>query len=375
MTTRKVLLVANTDWYLYRFRLPLAHYLSENGFLVKLVSPPGPYTSQITEMGIEWLEWKVNRQGISPISEFQSLSHLKKIYRTENPDIVHHHTIKPVLYGSYVARNSGIKATINSITGSGYVFMSRDLKAQMLKPFVREFYKIALNSQNCAVIFENPDDQADFIRHGLLKPDQAWLVRSVGVDVNAFTPKPEPSGAPVVTMASRMLWDKGVGVFIEAARLLKERLPVRMVLVGRPDPGNPASVPAEQLNAWDTEGVVDWLGWQDNIAEIYANSNIVVLPSFFEGLPVTLIEAAACGRALIASDIPGCREVVTPGVNGLLTSPGDPISLANAIEKMVLDPDLRRAMGIASRERAVNEFSTEVVNRQILKIYRSVLGN
>lgn len=373
MTPKKVLLVANTDWYLYRFRLRLAQYLSENGFWVKLVSPPGLYVSRLTEMGFEWLEWKIDRQRIYPFSEIRSLIRLKEIYRSENPEIVHHHTIKPVLYGSYVARKTGVKATINSITGSGYVFMSRDFKARILKPFVRVFYKIAFNSKNCAVIFENPDDQADFIRQGLLKPDQTWLVRSVGVDITDFTPRPEPSGEPVVTMASRMLWDKGVGVFVEAARLLKERLAVRMVLVGMPDPGNPASVSFEQLETWASEGIVEWLGWQEDMALVYANSNIIVLPSFFEGLPVTLIEAAACGRALIASDIPGCREVVNPGVNGLLTVPGDPVSLADAVEKMILNPDLRKAMGIASRERAVNEFSTEVVNRQTLEIYLKVL--
>jgi glycosyltransferase involved in cell wall biosynthesis len=373
MSRPKVLLVANTDWYLYRFRVPLAKFLMDRGFLVKMVSPSGPYATRFTEMGFEWLEWKVERQGISPLRELQSINHLKKIYRSEQPDIVHHHTIKPVLYGSYAARELGVKAIINSITGSGYVFMSNESKARLLRPLVLRLYKNWLNSPRTAVIFENPDDQDDFIRRGLIRPEQAWLVKGVGVDVTAFKPAPEPNGVPVVAMASRILWDKGVGVFVEAARLLKNRLPVRMVLAGLPDPDNPSSVPGDQLEAWSKENIVEWIGWQDDIAGLYAQSNIVALPSFYEGLPTSLIEAAACGRALIASDIRGCREVVEHGVNGLLVKPGDPMALAKAIEELVTDQDLRTKMGIASREKAVKTFSIDVVNQKTLEIYHHYL--
>ena len=373
MSRPKLLLVANTDWYLYRFRVPLAEFLMDQGFLVKMVSPSGPYVSRFTEMGFEWLEWKVERKGISPLRELQSINHLKMIYRSEQPDIVHHHTIKPVLYGSYAARELGIKAIINSITGSGYVFMSNDSKARLLRPLVLRLYKNWLNSPRCAVIFENPDDRDDFIQRGLIRPEQAWLVKGVGVDVTAFKPAPEPNGVPVVAMASRILWDKGVGVFVEAARLLKNRLPVRMVLAGLPDPDNPSSVPGGQLEAWSKENIVEWIGWQDDIAGLYAQSNIVALPSFYEGLPTSLIEAAACGRALIASDIRGCREVVEHGVNGLLVKPGDPMALAKAIEELVSNQDLRTKMGITSREKAVKTFSIEVVNQKTLEIYHHYL--
>lgn len=370
----KVLLVANTDWYLYRFRLSLAQYLADHGCLVKCVSPAGPFVTKLRENGFEWLEWKVGRQSIGPLHEWNSMSRLMKIYQAEKPDVVHHHTIKPVLYGSSSARKLGIKAIINSITGSGYVFMSSDLKARVLRPVINAFYKQALKSPNCGVIFENPEDQTEFVARGLINQEQTWLVRSVGVDIQKFSPTPEPDGIPVVTLASRMLWDKGVGVFVDAARRLKSRLPVRMVLVGTSDPGNPSSIPVETLEKWAAEGVVEWVGWQEDIARVYSHSNIVVLPSFFEGLPTGLIEGAASGRALIASDIRGCREVITSGENGLLVTPGDPDSLADSIEKLASNPALRHQMGIASRMRAVQEFSAEVVNQRTFAIYQKYLG-
>lgn len=375
MTNPKVLLVANTDWYLFRFRLPLAKHLLKMGFSVKFVSPKGPFVPRLTDKGFQWIEWQVGRQSTSPAKEWRALRQLKEIYISEQPTVVHHHTIKPVLYGSYLAQQVGVEAIINSITGSGYVFMSKNLKARLLKPLVLVLYKKALSSSKCAVIFENPEDQADFVKRRLIRPEQTWLVRSVGVDVEKFLPSVEPTGTPVVTLASRMLWDKGVGVFIEAARLLQNRTKVRMVLVGVPDPGNPSSVPLEQLEAWVDEGVVEWMGWQEDIGRVYAQSNIVALPSFYEGLPTSLIEAAACGRAIIASDIPGCREVITHGENGLLTPPGNPAALADAIERLANDPPLRRDMGLVSRKRAVAEFSTDEVNQKTVEIYKKYLKN
>lgn len=370
----KVLLVANTDWYLFRFRISLAQYLTDQGFLVKFVSPGGSFVTKLQEKGFEWIEWKVGRQTISPLLEWRSIRQLRQIYQFEHPDVVHQHTIKPVLYGSYGAKEFGVKAIINSITGSGYVFMSNDLKARLLRPLVKIFYQTALNSPACGVIFENPDDQSEFVTRRLIRQEQSWLIRGIGVDVQKFFPEPEPDGLPIVTLASRMLWDKGVGVFVEAARILKSRLPVRMLLVGIPDPGNPSSIPTETLEKWAGEGLVEWVGWQDDMAKVYSQSNIVTLPSFYEGLPTTLIEGAACGRALIASDIRGCREVIPDGENGLLVPAGDPVSLADAIEKLAFNPSLRRQMGAVSRERAVRDFSTDVINQKTVEIYQHYLN-
>jgi len=365
----KVLLVANTDWYLYRFRLTLARHLVSQGYQVKMVSPSGPYVSRLIDQGFEWLEWGVERQSVSPIGELRSLWQLTELYATEKPTIVHHHTIKPVLYGSFAATKTGVPAIINSITGSGFVFMSNEIKARILRPVVSFLYRQWLKSPNCAVIFENPEDRDDFLKRDLIQPQQAYLIKSVGVDTTKFTPVPEPEGIPVVTMASRMLWDKGVGVFVEAARELKNRLPVHMILAGLPDIDNPSSVPMDQMNAWSEEGVIEWIGWQEDVAALYARSNIVALPSFYEGLPTSLIEAAACGRALITSDIRGCRDVVSHGVNGLLVKPGDPIALADAIEQLVKAPKLRKQMGQRAREQVEQEFSADIVNHKTLDIY------
>ncbi|HOD44189.1 MAG TPA: glycosyltransferase family 4 protein [Anaerolineaceae bacterium] len=366
----KVFLVANTDWYLYNFRFSLAKYLRKHGYSVVLVSPDGMYVEKFHEEGFRWIEWNVGRQSINPWKEWAVLNQLKEIYRHEKPDIVHHHTIKPVLYGSLAARSVGIPHVINSITGRGYVFGSNEWKARILRPLVLLLYRKAFGNPNCTVIFENQEDQQDFIRRGLLPEQRTRLVRSVGVDLDKYSPTPEPNGIPVVIMASRMLWDKGVGVFVDAARILKGRVESRMVLVGSPDEGNPSSVSREQLEQWAEEGVVEWWGWQDDMAAVYAKSNIYVLPSsYFEGVPTSLIEAGASGRALIASDIPGCREVIQHEREGLLVSPEDADALAGAIIQLVQDPELRARLAAAARARVVEGFSSDRVNQETEEIY------
>jgi glycosyltransferase involved in cell wall biosynthesis len=219
-------------------------------------------------------------------------------------------------------------------------------------------------------IFENSADREFFLEKDLIPVGRTWLIESVGVDANKFYPKPEPEDTPVVLMASRMLWDKGVGDLVEAARILTRQYSLRVVLVGTPDPGNPKTIEEQTLREWQREGVIEWWGWQADMPSVYAQCHIVALPSLYEGLPSALLEAAACGKPIVATDIPGCRQVVSEGVNGYLVPPRSPKQLADALGKLLSDPKLREQMGKASRQIVLRKFTHTHINAATLAVYR-----
>ena len=372
----KIILVANTDWYLYNFRASLMRDLRARGVEVVLVSPPGPFSASFQEWGFRWLPWEVGRKSISLWLELSAMLKLARIYFQERPDLVHHHTIKPVLYGTLAARLAGVKAIINAVTGRGYVFLGEDRRARWLRFFVQPFYRLILRSSQVGVIFENQEDRKEFISRHLVKADRSWLIESVGVDPEQFVPKPEPEGEISVLLAARMLWDKGVGILVEAARLIKSwEIPVRIILAGPTDAGNPSSIPEKVLRSWQSEGLVEWLGWQEDMREVYQRSHIVTLPSFHEGVPTVLIEAAACARPLVASDIPGCRAVIIPEETGLLVPVRDAQALAQAIARLARSPDLRQKMGRAGRQYVLEKFTQEQVNAATINVYRQIWEN
>lgn len=372
----KMLISANTDWYLYNFRLSLANYSRQQGFEVIFVSPPGKFVERIKQQGFRWIEWNLGRQTLNPWNEIISFLGLAKIYRVEQPDLIHHHTVKPVLYGSLIARWMKIPGIINSITGRGYIFLGNDLKANMLKLIIEPIYRLALNTPRCNTIFENEIDQEYFVNKNLTSVSHTWLIPSVGVDPGKFYPRSEPEGVPIILMAARMLWDKGVGVLVETARILKAKTSVRIVLVGEPDIGNPSTIKVETLAKWQQEGLIEWWGWRDDMPAIYNQCHIVTLPTMYgEGVPTTLLEAAACGRPLVASDIPGCRDVIEEGVNGYLIPTNDHYALAKALERLVNDPKLRQKMGLAGRKLMLDKFSKHKVNAATFEVYQRTLAS
>jgi glycosyltransferase involved in cell wall biosynthesis len=365
----KILLFANTDWYLYNFRLALVQTLRERGDEVVLVSPDGPYGPRMQEMGIRWLRFPLARRSLNPLVEIWTILRLLKLYRQENPDLVHQFTVKCVLYGSLTCHLLGIRSVVNSVTGLGYVFMEGDGR-RWLRGLIKLFYRLVL--QPTWVIFQNPDDRTIFLENHLADPQRAALIRGSGVDVRRFSPQPESPGIPLIILPARLLWDKGVGEFVAAARRLRmEGLHARFALVGDSDEENPASVHISQLQAWEKEGVIEWWGWKENMEDVYAQASIVCLPSYREGLPKTLIEAAACGRPIVASDVPGCREVVRHGENGLLVPVWDASALAEALRRLLQNPNTRNEMGIRSRTIAEKEFSIELVISQTFELYQS----
>jgi len=369
----KVLLVANTDWYLYNFRLTLAGRLRACGYDVALVSPAGAYVERIQEAGFRWLEWPVSRQSMQPFRESAAVWRLYRLYHRERPDLVHHFTAKPVLYGTLAARLAGVRAVVNSITGLGYLFIQNSLRVRLVRWWVVQLYRLAFHHPGVAVIYENEADRAFFLERRLVAPAQTTIIRGVGVDLEKFQPAPEVDGAPLVILPARMLHDKGVGVLVEAARRLKQERAVRVALVGGNDRGNPANISEATLRAWVEEGAVEWWGFRGDMPEVYRQAHIVTLPSLGEGLPTVLLEAAASGRPIVTTDVPGCREAVVDGVTGILVPPNDPLALAAAIEKLLDDPALRRKMGQNGRQRVVDNFSGEQIVSETMTVYNKVL--
>jgi glycosyltransferase involved in cell wall biosynthesis len=366
----KIMISANTDWYLHNFRTELARVLQEGGYDVTLVSPAGEFVPVLEENGFRWIEWSVSRKRTVVWEELESLFELVRIYRREKPDIVHHHTIKPVLYGSLAARLARVPWIVNSITGRGYIFLSTDLKARLLKKIVNPFYKYVLRYPNNAVIFENQFDRQFFIDSGYVSESRSWIIEGVGVDPDKFHPTPEPDGVPIVLLAGRMLWDKGIGVLIDAARVLKVKYDIRIVLVGKPDPGNPQSIDEGVLRGWEKEGLVEWWGWRSDMPLVYQQCHIVVLPTMYgEGVPTSLIEGAACGKPLVASNNPGCLPIVKQDRNGFLVPQDDPGVLALALEPLITDHALRQKMGKESRKVFLEKFTHTEVNQATIGVY------
>jgi len=369
----KVMIVSNTDWYLYNFRSSLARFLLERGFDVVLISPSGEFTGQFRKLGLRWIPWYVNRKGMSPGREIASILRIIRIYRREKPELVHHHTIKPALYGSMAARLLGVPAVVNSITGRGYVFLENGPRAWFARRAVRWLSAAAFGSNRCHAVFENRSDQEFFTESRMIRPVRSRLIESVGVDTGRFVPRPEPGGVPVVLQASRMLWDKGVGVLVEAARLLRRHRQVRVAFAGWSDSGNPASIPETTLQSWEAEGVIEWWKRCADMNAAYGRCHIVVLPSMGEGSATALLEAGACGRPVVTTDVPGCRDFVRDGQNGFVVPPNDPVALSGALAKLVADSDLRRRMGSVGRQRVLEKYTTGKVNAATLAVYRELL--
>jgi glycosyltransferase involved in cell wall biosynthesis len=373
----KIILVANTDWYLYNFRFSLIKDILKEGYTPVLISPPGKYVETFRKEGLQYIEWSVGRQSVAPWQEIDSINCLKAIYRQVQPDLVHHHTNKAVLYGTMAANKLGIPV-VNSIPGRGYVFSSTALKARLLRPITEGLFNSYLKPyQNQQMIFENRADMAYFLKKRFIPAEKANLIPSVGVDLSRYddTP-PQATDQPVIAFIGRMLWGKGVGIFADAAKILKENhVNCRMVLVGLPDFNNPDFVPTETIEAWVKDGVLEWWGWQDDMPKVYQRIDILAQPTQYgEGVPTTLIEAAASRRAVIASDWPGCREVITHGETGLLTTPGDAADLADKITQLARNPALRAALANNANTLVREKFSTERVNKETMVVYEKLMG-
>lgn len=374
----KILFFANTDWYLFNFRRSLALALRDAGYDVLLISPDGPYGEKLRALGLRWQPVPMVRRSLNPFRETVLLFHLFRLVRRERPSLVHGFTVKCAVYGSLVARLAGVPARVSAVAGMGYVFTSRAAEARLLRPIVRTLLKLALGGRGARLILQNPDDVTLFERARLVDAAQVRLIAGSGVDCTRFVPAPQrvPGKRLRVLLPARLLWDKGLAEYVEAARLLRERdVAADLLLAGDPDPGNPAAVHEGTVRGWMDMGLVQWLGHVDDMPALLRSIDILALPTFYgEGLPKSLIEAAACGCALVTTDVPGCREVVSEdGVNGLRIPARDADALARAIERLCLDPDLRARLGAAARARTLREFDERIVISRTLDVYRELL--
>ena len=372
----KLVLFANTDWYLYNFRRSLALALRDAGFEVLLLSPDGPYGARLRELGLRWEPVPMDRRSLNPLRELALLRWLVTLFRAEQPALVHGFTIKCAVYGALAARMAGVPARVSAVAGMGYVFTSGDAKARLLRPPVRALMRLALDGGNARLILQNPDDVALFERARLVDPARIRLIPGSGVDCVQFMPaqRSERSERCRVLLPARLLWDKGLAEFVEAARQLRAQgRAIDFLLAGTPDPGNPAAVPEATVRSWVEEGLLQWLGHVDDMPALFGSVDMVVLPSYREGLPKGLIEAAACGLPLVTTDVPGCREVVTDGVDGLLVPVRDAGALATAIARLHDDPVLAARLGAAARQHALDEFDERIVIARTQAVYQELL--
>lgn len=374
----KFILFANTDWYLYNFRLSTALQLQSMGIEVLMVSPPGDFGGRFEGHGVRWLPLPMQRASLNPLREAGTLLRLVQLLRAERPQLLHSFTLKCAVYGAMAARAAGVPATVNAVTGLGYVFASEQPKARMLRPLVSALMRGALGGERSRVILQNPDDAAAFESARLAPAKQIRLIRSSGVDVARFRQRElGESARPLrVLLAARLLREKGIHEYIDAALMLKgQGRDIEFLLAGQPDPGNPHSVDAAEIQSWHDKGVLRWLGHVDDMPALLRSVDVMALPSYYrEGVPKSLIEAGACGVALVTTNLPGCREVVSrDGDDGLHVEPRSAASLAQVLARLDDDRELLARLGARARERALADFDERVVIRKTCEVYRELL--
>ncbi len=367
---KRLLFVVTEDWYFVSHRLPLAVSAQAAEFDVAVATREGQHADVIRNAGIRLIPFELSRRSGNPLAEVIALW---RLYRLERPDLVHHVALKPVILGALAAWLARVPAQVNAVAGLGWLFTSSGRFVRLLRPIFGGALGRLLAQPCSLTIVQNSEDLALLECSGLTTA-RLRLIRGAGVDVCAFYPALPPPEPVCIALTSRMLWDKGVGEFVEAAHsLIRGGVNARFVLVGAPDPANPASVPESTLRAWHGQHGIEWWGRREDMPSVLQAAHIACLPSYREGLPKSLLEAAACGLPIVTTDAPGCREVVTHGVNGLLVPVRDAAALALALEKLINDADLRRRMGEQGRLLAETEFGQEMIIEQTLAVYRELV--
>ncbi|MFA6092853.1 MAG: glycosyltransferase family 4 protein [Elusimicrobiota bacterium] len=370
----KILYWVSHEAYFWSHRAALARAAKAQGHEVLVMTWTQDEGARLAAEGFKPLPLRLRKGSINPFLDLVALIGALRIYLREKPDIVHHVALKPVIYGSLAARLAKVPGIVNALAGLGHLFTAKDMRTTLLRGLVKAMLRLTLPGKNGRIIFQNPDDLARLAKEGLADKEHAVLIRGSGVDTQAFQPSPEPAGAPVFLLASRMLRSKGVPEFVEAARRLRAKgVAARFVLVGEGDPENPVSIPQAELDEWNKEGVVEYWGRREDMPAVMSSSHVICLPTTYgEGVPKVLLEAAACGRPIVATDIAGCREIVLHEENGLLVAPRDAGALEEALHRLATNADLRVRMGLRGREIALREFRQELVARRTLELYASL---
>lgn len=366
---KKLLIFVAEDYGLLSHRLPVALGARDAGYRVSIVCRVSTHQGYLESLGLTvYPLHHFHRSRLNPFQELRCLWEIFCLYRRVKPDLVHQVAMKPVVYGSIAAFLARVPRVVNALGGLGFAFIAKGVKARLVRWVSQVVFRFAFNRPNSRLILQNPDDVRQL--GTLINPHYLVLIRGSGVDLKDFVPRPEPMGMVKIILVARLLWDKGIGELVAAARLLKDRgVKAQVILYGDPDPANPNSVPADTIETWRREGLVSLPGPTKRVAQAYQDGHIAVLPSYREGLPKSLLEAMACGRPIVTTDVPGCREVVVPGENGLLVPVKNPKALADALETLVYDPDKRQRFGAASRQLAEAHFSVDHVVQETLRVY------
>ena len=373
MGSARIIYLVTEDWYFISHRLPMARAARDAGYEVHVATRVAKHAEAIRREGftLHPLDWQ--RGSTNPFRLLSAVRAVRKLYRSVRPDLAHHVALQPTVVGSLAALGLPI-VRLNALAGLGYAFISRSIKARMLRLVLRPLLRRLLSGARAAVLVQNPHDRKLIESLGI-DAGRITLIPGSGIDIDAFTPLPEPPEPVTVGFVGRLLYDKGVNALVEAHDLLERRgRPVRLLLAGEPDPSNPASIAPEEIARWSGKADIKALGHVSDIRTVWAAAHIAALPSRREGLPKSLLEAAACGRPIVATDVPGCREIARAGINALLVPWGDAAKLADAIETLAADPDLRRRYGAAGRRLAEDEFSDARVGRDVVALYGRLLG-
>jgi glycosyltransferase involved in cell wall biosynthesis len=372
LMSHKILYLVSEDWYFVSHRLPMARAAQRAGYEVHVATRINDSSEQIKREGFNLhpIHWR--RGNLNPIRLIAAILETRRLYRKVHPDLVHHVAVMPTLIGSLAALGMPM-VRLNALAGLGFAFTSDTTRALAVRPIARFLLGWLLKQPNTAVLVQNPDDRSVVVKFGVPQ-ERIALIPGSGVDIDILTPIPEPAGPFTVGFVGRLLDDKGVSTLVRAHELLTRRgVVVHTLLAGETDPSNPASIPDGVLAGWRVIPNLRLLGHVDDIRSVWAQAHAAILPSRREGLPKSLLEAAACGRPLIASDVPGCREVARRGVNALLVPPDDPEALAHAIATLMNDPDMRIRFRQASRQIVMAEFSSTRIGNEIVALYARLL--
>jgi len=369
VSQKKLLIVANTAWYIYNFRLPFLREVQKKGIKVFIAAPSDSWSEKFAEEGMAFINISMMRRGLNPIIDAGLMYRFFRLYKDIKPDIVFHNTIKPVIYGTYAAHLAHVSKIINMIPGLGYIFIGEGGVHHILQPLVKFLYRNALKYTH-RVYFQNPDDASFFLENRLVELEKIIITPGSGVDLDHFYFVQPTSNSDCCSFlySGRLIKDKGILEYVEAAKQIKSNYPkARFIVIGKIDKGNPAHVEMSELHSWISENIIEYYGELDDVRETLKQCDVVVLPSYREGVPKSIIEGMAMGKAVITTDAPGCRETIVSNRNGILVAVKDTESLVSAMRQLIENPTLRISMGIEARKVATEKFDVKYVNNLLLQ--------
>ena len=374
---KRVLFIVNVDWFFLSHRLPIAQAAAEKGYEVHIATSLTQPINELENLGFQIHPIKLNRGKYDIFSILVYFFRIITLIPKIKPDLIHLVTIKPVLIGGIASRILRVPSVLYAISGMGYVFIGKSFFHKILRKLISVLYKFALNHKNSIVVFQNTTDKRDISHIANLDKGSCEMIKGSGVDINLYEVTDLPNGKPIIMFASRLIKDKGIYEFVNAAKdlVISENNALRFVIVGDIDPENKSSLSKQELQSWVDEGVIEHWGFQTDMFDVLSKASLVVLPSYREGLPKVLIEAAACGRAVLTTDVPGCRDAIIPNITGRLVPVRDASALKAEIKQLINDRGLLTKMGIEGRKLAVEKFDLSFVIEKHLNIYQSLIRN